>query len=302
MQQLPRPKEEDEADPIVVEYNNRIRAFFISDDNNLFIDDDYASLEPMVFAHVSGDEGLKDIFRNGWDFYSTIAIKTEKLDQYSPDKKAENFLRKLAPKVRNKAKAYSLGIPYGMGDYALGKTLDIPKKEAKLLVEGYLNGFPKLREWMDRSRLDAKTQGYVKTQVGRIRHLPKVKAIHEKIGDAMLDFNAKRQLEFTHGKDKVKAIARDYTNGLNNACNVQIQGLAASIVNRAALAINREFTARNINGWVCAQIHDQLVMEVEESRAKEAAEIVQDKMENTTKLDIDLIATPQLCHNLRDGH
>jgi DNA polymerase-1 len=189
-----------------------------------------------------------------------------------------------------------------MGDYALGKTLDIPKKEAKLLVEGYLNGFPKLREWMDKSRLDAKTQGYVKTQVGRIRHLPKVKAIHEKIGDAMLDFNAKRQLEFIHGKDKVKAIARDYTNGLNNACNVQIQGLAASIVNRAALAINREFAARNINGWVCAQIHDQLVMEVEQSRAKEAAEIVQDKMENTTKLDIDLIATPQLCHNLRDGH
>jgi DNA polymerase I-like protein with 3'-5' exonuclease and polymerase domains len=302
MQQLPRPKEEDEADPIIVEYNNRIRAFFIAENSNVFIDDDYASLEPMVFSHVSGDQGLMDIFRNGWDFYSTIAIKTEKLNQYSPDKKADNFLRKLAPKVRNKAKAYSLGIPYGMGDYALGKTLDIPKKDAKVLVDGYLDGFPKLREWMDRSRLQAKTDGYVKTQVGRIRHLPKVKAIYESIGDAMLDFNKKRQLEFSYGKEKVTSIARDYKNGLNGACNVQIQGLAASIVNRAALAINRELAKRGITGWVCAQIHDQLLIEVEESRSVEAAEIVQDKMENTTKLDIDLIAIPQITVNMRDGH
>jgi len=301
-QQLPRPKEEGDDDPIVIEYNNLIRAFFIPDEHNIFIDCDYESLEPHTFAHVSGDEGLKDIFRNGWDFYSTIAIKTEKLNQYSPDKKAPNYLRKLDPKLRNKAKAYSLGIPYGMGAYALGMNLGIATKEAKKLVEGYLNGFPQLKEWMDSSKAQAKAVGFVKTQVGRVRHLPKVKAIYDKIGDDLLDWNIKKEMEYQYGVDKVKSLSRDYINGLNNSCNVQIQGLAASIVNRAALAINRKFRELNIRGWVCAQIHDQLVIEVDHDIAEDAAKIVQDCMENTTKLSIALKAPPSLAKNLRDGH
>jgi DNA polymerase I-like protein with 3'-5' exonuclease and polymerase domains len=301
-QQLPRPKEEGDDEPIVIEYNNLIRAFFIPEEHNIFVDCDYESLEPHTFAHVSGDEGLKDIFRNNWDFYSTIAIKTEGLNQYSPDKKAPNFLRKLEPKLRNKAKAYALGIPYGMGAYALGMTLGIPTKDAKKLVDGYLNGFPELKKWMERSKKQAKEKGFVKTQVGRIRHLSKVKAIYDKIGDDLLDWNIKKEMERQYGVDQIKNLSRDYINGLNNSCNVQIQGLAASIVNRAALAINRKFKELNINGWVCAQIHDQLVIEVDHDRSEEAARIVQDCMENTTKLSIDLKAPPALAVNLRDGH
>ena len=301
-QQLPRPKEEGDDEAIVIEYNNLIRAFFVPGGHNIFVDCDYESLEPHTFAHVSGDEGLKDIFRNNWDFYSTIAIKTERLTQYSPDKKAPNFLRKLDPKLRNKAKAYALGIPYGMGAYALGMTLGIATKEAKKLVDGYLNGFPELKKWMETSKKQAKEQGFVKTQVGRIRHLPKVKAIYDKIGDDLLDWNIKKEMERQYGVDKIKSLSRDYINGLNNSCNVQIQGLAASIVNRAALAINRKFKELGINGWVCAQIHDQLVIEVDHDRSEEAARIVQDLMENTTKLSIDLKAPPTLAINLRDGH
>lgn len=301
-QQLPRPKEEGDDDPVVIEYNNLVRAFLISDKDSVFIDDDYSSLEPSVFAHVSGDEGLMDIFKNGWDFYSTIAIKTEGYTDYSPDKKADNFLRKHLPKVRNKAKAYALGIPYGMSPYALGMTLEIPTKEAKKLVDGYLNGFPELKKWMEKSRKQAKELGYVKTQVGRIRHLHKVKAIYERLGDALLDWNIKKELEQQYGVDKIKNLDRDYRNGLNNSCNFQIQSLAASIVNRAALAINREFKKCHIKGQVICQIHDQLVIEVEEARAEEAAKIVQDKMENTTKLNVPLYAVPQITHNMRDGH
>jgi DNA polymerase I-like protein with 3'-5' exonuclease and polymerase domains len=301
-QQLPRPKEEGDDEPIVIEYNNLIRAFFIHEEGNIFVDCDYESLEPHTFAHVSGDEGLKDIFRNNWDFYSTIAIKTEGLNQYSPDKKAPNFLRKLEPKLRNKAKAYALGIPYGMGAYALGMNLGIPTKDAKKLVDGYLNGFPELKKWMEKSKKQAKEKGYVSTQVGRIRHLPKVKAIYDKIGDDLLDWNIKKEMERQYGVDQIKNLSRDYINGLNNSCNVQIQGLAASIVNRAALAINRKFQELGIRGWVCAQIHDQLVIEVDNARSEEAAKIVQDLMENTTKLSIALKAPPALAHNLRDGH
>jgi DNA polymerase I-like protein with 3'-5' exonuclease and polymerase domains len=301
-QQLPRPKEEGDDDPVIIEYTNLVRAFFIPKEGNIFVDCDYESLEPHVFAHVSGDDGLKDIFRNNWDFYSTIAIKTEGLNQYSGDKKADNFLRKHAPKKRNTAKAYALGIPYGMGAYALGKNINVTTKEADKLVKGYLSGFPELDKWMKRSEMEAKTLGYVKTQVGRVRHLPKVKAIYETMGDNLLDWNFKRKLEYEFGKDQVKNLSRDFVNGLNNAKNVQIQGLSASIVNRAAMEINREFKKRGIAGWVCAQIHDQIVCEVPKENADEAAKIVQDKMENTTKLSIALKAPPMIAHNLRDGH
>jgi len=302
MQQLPRPKEEGDDDEVVLHYNNLVRAFLVPEKDCVFIDCDYESLEPHVFAHVSGDEGLKDIFRNNWDFYSTISIKTEKLEQYSPDKKAENYLRKVAPAVRNKAKAYALGIPYGMGAYALGKNINVSTKEAKTLVDGYLNGFPGLKKWMQNSEHQAKTEGFVKTQVGRIRHLKKVKKIYENIGDAILDWNVKKDLEKQFGVAEVKNVSRDYVNGLNNAKNYQIQSLAASIVNRAAIAINRAFSELGIRGHVIAQIHDQLVVQVEESRSKEAAKIVQDKMENTTKLSIALKAPPAIAHNMRDGH
>ena len=294
-QQLPRPKEEGEDDPIVIEYTNLVRAFFISDTGNSFVDCDYESLEPHVFAHVSGDEGLKDIFRNNWDFYSTIAIKTEKLHQYSADKKADNFLRKLAPSLRNKAKAYALGIPYGMGAYALGMNLGIPQKQAQTLVDGYLNGFPALKQWMEDSKRQAQTVGYVKTQVGRVRHLAKVKKIYDSLGDGITDWQVRNMLSKQYGKEKVTNIYRDYVNGVNNSRNVQIQGLSASIVNRAAIAINRELKKRGIIGWVCAQIHDQIVTEVPEQYAEECMKIVQDCMENTTKISIKLKAPRQAC-------
>lgn len=301
-QQLPRPKEEGDDDPTVVEYNNMIRAFFVPKEGNVFIDCDYSSLEPRVFSHVSSDEGLYEIFFKDYDFYSTIAIKTEKLHQYSPDPKDSNFLKKVAPAMRNKAKAYSLGIPYGQGAYALGKLIDVPTKEAQKLVDSYLDGFPNLKKWMTESRLFAKENGYIKNQVGRIRHLPKLKKLYEAFGDSLQDYNFKKQIERQYGQDKAKTMIGVWKAGINSSVNYQIQSLAASIVNRAAISINREFKKRGINGWVCLQVHDQLVMDVEESRAEEAAEIVQDKMENAMKLNVPLVAQPQIAKNLKEGH
>lgn len=301
-QQLPRPIEEGTENEDVIYFNNIIRAFMISTEGRIFIDDDYESLEPHVFAHVSTDEKLRDIFRKGHDFYSTIAIQTEGLYEYSADKKAENYLGKLAKSIRQNAKAYSLGIPYGMSAYALAMALEIPKDEAKRLHEGYLGGFPDLAQWMESSEEMAKNLGYVVTMTGRKRHLSKVKDLYERFGDKLLDFKSKRMLEFRYGPEQVKQWAMDYKNGLNNAKNFQIQGLSASIVNRAAIAVTRRFKAAGIDGWVCAQIHDQLIFDVPENRKEEAAAIVQDCMENTTKISIALKAKPSFAHNWKEGH
>lgn len=303
MQQLPRRKEDGEAHPIVLKYNNIVRAFLIARDGYSFIDDDYSSLEPRVFAHVANDPNLKKIFNEGLDFYSHIAIQTEKLEGVSAHPKDSNFLKKIQPSKRQSAKAYSLGIPYGLGAYALGKTLDIPTKKAESLVNGYLEGFPELSKWMDNSKIFVKSNGYINIQTGRRRHLPKVKKIYDTLGESILDWNVRKDLESKFGKEKVDRLYLDYKNGVNNSLNVQIQSLSASIVNRAALAINRKFKDMGIDGLVVAQVHDQLICEVLEKDVESSMEIVQYCMENTTKLDgVELIAVPEVAKNMAEGH
>lgn len=303
LQQLPRPKEDGEAAEIIIKYTNQIRAFFISDPEYTFIDCDYESLEPHLFASISDDKNLQEIFNTGYDFYSYVAIKTEKLEGVSADKKAPNFLKKVDSVKRNKAKAYSLGIAYGMSPYALAMSLGVPQKEGEQLHAAYLEGFPGVANWIKTSREFVKANGYIKNAVGRIRHLPVVKELYDAMGDKIMDWRVRKDLEQEYGKEAVMNLYRDYRNGLNNVLNFQIQSYAASVVNRAALAINREFKKRGWDGQVVAQIHDQLVILVHESIAKEAAQVVKHLMETTTQPSgITLKAPPELAHNLRDGH
>jgi DNA polymerase I-like protein with 3'-5' exonuclease and polymerase domains len=302
MQQLNRPKEEGELDPIVLAYNNIIRKFFISEEDRVFIDNDYESLEPHVFAHVSGDEGLRNIFRKGHDFYSTIAIATEGLYELSADKKAENYLGKVNKPLRQKAKAYSLGVPYGMKGYALGMTLGVSTEEAEELIDNYLSGFPELKQWMSNSEDMANHHGYVISEVGRKRHLPKVKKLYRIHKNKLLDYKYRAKLNKRYGKEEVLSMYRDYKNGINNAKNFQIQSLSASIVNMAAIEINKELDKRGIDGWVALQIHDQLVVNVPKKDKEECREIVQDIMENNYKLSLDLKAPAEVAVNLAEGH
>ena len=302
-QQLPKPLEEGQDAPILMKYINIVRAFLVAGKGRKVIDADYESLEPHCFASVSGDKGLQEIFEKNWDFYSTVAIKTEKLEGVSADKAADNYLKKVDPVKRNTAKAYSLGIAYGMEAYALGRTLDVDQKTAQELVNGYLDGFPQLKEWRERSREQVKTNGFIKNYVGRVRHLPRVKKTYAKFGDRMMDWRFRKELEVTYGKDQVMKAYRDYRNGLNNCLNFQLQSLAAAVVNRAALAINRKAEELGIDAKVQAQVHDQLIINVREDQAEEFAPIVQELMESTTKLPgVTLKAPPEIAENWKEGH
>lgn len=301
-QQLPRPKEEGELSPLVLKYNNAIRKFFIAGTGRKFVDCDYESLEPHVFAHVSEEEGIKDIFRKGHDFYSTIAIATEDLINVSADKKADNYLGKIDSVRRQNAKAYALGVPYGMRGYALGKTLDIPTEEADELVENYLGAYPSLKKWIDKTKKTVRSTGSISTQVGRVRHLPKVKELYRKHKDKLLDYKYRNKIGAKIGHDVVKEMYRDYKNGENNSINFQIQSLSASIVNRAAIAINRHFKGVGIDAWCCAQIHDQLIVNIPAKDMDKHAKKVQELMENTTKLSLKLKAPAEIGDNWHDAH
>ena len=319
-QQLPKPMEDEQDVPLVVHYNRLVRQFLIAGPGYKFVDADYESLEPHCFAFVSGDEGLRDIFRNGWDFYSTIAIKTEKLEEnkakypngVSPDKKSPVFLKKIDPVKRNMAKGYALGVPYGMTGFALGKRLGVSTKEGQALVDGYLGGFPQLKEWYNGTRQKLYKDGYIKNYVGRIRHLKRGKEIYDMFGEQILNSKFReglvKKLEETgmdhHVAEKeVLMVYMDFKNARNNALNYQLQSLGADIVNRAALAVTRKAKELGIDATVVMQVHDQIVLRCEESRAEELKPWMEKLMAETTILPgVDLVAPAEIGNNLAETH
>lgn len=314
LMQLPRPIEvepEDYHDKLVYKYTNMMRKFFISGEKHVFIDSDYESLEPHVFAHVSGDEGLRDIFRNGHDFYSTIAIATEGLQGVSADKQADNYLGRINKGLRQKAKAYSLGIPYGMEAFLLSKTLDIGQKEAERLIEQYLNAYPKLKKWMEESNKRCKDTGIIRSQAGRIRHMKLACGIFYSEREALFTENGelldslelwKKFNEQPKRYQQIKWKRKQMKNFLNNAKNFQIQSLAASITNRACIAISRELKRQGCPGYICCQIHDQIIVRVPKNEAEKWRKIVQYLMENTYRISLDLKAPAEIGVDFYEAH
>lgn len=304
LQQLPRPKEDGELNPIVLKYVNMIRKFFIAGHGCKFIDSDYESLEPHVFAHVSGDQLLKDIFLKGHDFYSTIAINTESLKGVSADKKAADYLGKVNSIKRQNAKPYALGVPYGMEDFALSLTLGIDQKKAKKLIDGYLNGFPDLKIWMEWSNNQIVTKGAIRSEAGRVRHHKKAPAIWHAHSSYILDSLRLWKMFHENPKkyDQMKYLRKVLKNALDNGKNFQIQSLSASIVNRACIKIMRELKRRGIKGYVCAQIHDQIIVRVPEQHSEQLRKTVQFIMENAYKISIPLKAPAEIGNNFYDAH
>lgn len=305
MQQLSRPLDEDSTeDSRIIRYTNILRALFIAPAGFKYLDDDYESLEPRVFADDAADSALVKIFTDNLDMYSVVAIGAEKLEGVSADKKAPNFLKNLMPEKRQNAKAYALGIRYGMKDFKLAKTLDIEPKDAQIIIDNYFKSFPGLKLAMDKYSKEVKTTGRVTSKFGRVRHLPRVQEIKNQFGDGILDF--KNLINIAKTKyiplNDLKDIRKEYNNLLNNALNFPIQSAAASIVNRAMIAMSIEFKKHNLNAWVSLQIHDQVVVTCAEKDLDRAKEIMQYCMENTNTLLMPLIAIPEVASNLKEGH
>jgi len=299
-QQLPRPMEVGQDSEVVLKYNNRIRKFFIPSPGNKMIICDQSSLEPRVFASVSGDPDLIKVFTDNEDLYSRIAIQVFKLEGVSANKGDDNFLKKVYPELRQRSKAIALAIPYGATNFQLSKSLDISMDEADDLINSYLGSFPKLKDWMDSSKEQAQEKGFVSTKLGRVCHLPMVKDLFSIYGDKLLDFKYRARINKRKGKEEVKSMYLDYKGGVNRSRNFQIQGLAASIMNRSGIEIMRDF--ERINGRALFQIHDEYVFEVEDEFVDEALEIIQRNMETAVRIDTPLIAIPEIATNFGDGH
>jgi DNA polymerase I-like protein with 3'-5' exonuclease and polymerase domains len=295
LQNLPSIKGEDsDVSPLVKKYANMIREGLISKKNFSLIAADFSQLEPSCFAAVSGDLKLQQVFHNGYDLYSQIAIDVEGITDASADKKSPLYLKDKYPALRNKFKAVALAIPYGSEAGQVSRMLGIDYKEATEVINNYLNAYPGLKSYMNRCNYSAKTLGFVKTKFGRIRHLAKVKQTYSIYKDQILE----RKFAKSRGLEKVRS---EYKNLLNNAKNFCIQSLAAHIINRAMIAISREFKKNNIDGHIVLTIHDEVVCEVSDLQIDLAKNIIRDCMENTTKIEVPLYAKPVVAKNLAEA-
>ena len=250
--------------PVRDEMGRRIRRAFVpSDDDHLLLSVDYSQVELRLMAHLSGDEALISAFANGEDVHaSTAALLFGKpISEVTPDE-------------RRKAKTANFGIIYGISPFGLSQRLDIPRAEAKEIIEGYFASYPKVKEYMDRVVMNAKNEGYVTTIFGRRRYLNDITSHN--------------------------AIARGLAE--RNAINAPIQGSAADVMKIAMAGVARRFREEGIRSKVILQVHDELVVDMLRTEQERVVRIVVDEMESAAALRVKLVADAGTGENWLEAH
>jgi DNA polymerase-1 len=293
LQQLPRPIHDG---TLVGKYTSVIRKFIIPRVGAKLIGADYEQLEPTIFSHTSGDLALQEIFTSGKDFYSEIAIRTERIKGVSSDKSAQNYLGAVNKQARQTAKVYALGIPYGLTGYKLQFELGVTNEQGDNLVKAYLDAFPALARWMEVSKDQARYEGYVSSEAGRVRHMPRCKELFSRYG-ARLGDSLQLWKDFNKDPERyaaAKLAHKEYKNLCNNSINFKVQSLAASIMNRASIAIVRKLASEQLKAVLVLQIHDELVLDVPDNEIEQVSAIIKSTMETIYPLSVPLRVTPQI--------
>ncbi len=250
--------------PVRDDMGRRIREAFVpSDSDHVLLSADYSQVELRLMAHLSGDEQLVDAFKQGADIHSATAAKLyhKSIEEVTSDE-------------RRKAKTANFGIIYGISAFGLSQRLDIPRGEAKELIEGYFATYPQVKEYMDRAIAEAKERGYVVTAFGRRRYL--------------------------HDITSRNAVARGVAE--RNAINAPIQGSAADIMKLAMIEIHRRFLNEGIESKMILQVHDEVVVDTLRSELDRVKQIVQESMESVALLRVPLISDAGVGENWLEAH
>lgn len=291
----------------------RIKKGFVAPAGYKVVAADFSSLEPRIFAWVSGDEGLKKVYWDELDLYSQIAIDVFGLDEYSASPNDKNYLKEVNPDMRDLVKVFTLAVPYGAGPGRIAKAMNKDYQDAKDIIEDYLDSYPNLREYMETTEEDAFELGVVYTKFGRVRHLPEAKELFDEWGwDIFKKKSKKRQRYFIlkegmNAEDAKEASTKLYLkfrNLMNNAKNFPIQGTAAHVTNASLIYLSELFEENDIDGWICLQIHDEIVTIVKEEQAELAADLLRESMENNwvaKEIDVAMIAEPLIADNFSEA-
>ena len=249
--------------PIRGEDGKEIRKAFIPEPGCLFFSADYSQIELRVMAHLSQDPQMIEVFREGKDLHAATAANIYK-------KPIEEVTRD----ERTKSKRANFGIIYGITVFGLAERLDIPRDEAKMLIDGYFETFPQVHDYMEKSKEIARQQGYVTTLFGRRRYLP--------------DINS------------ANSVVRGFAE--RNAINAPIQGTAADIIKVAMIHIFQRFKAEGIKSKMILQVHDELNFSVYPDEKEKVERIVLEEMQNAFHMSVPLVADSGFGENWLEAH
>ena len=249
--------------PIRGEDGKEIRKAFIPEPGCLFFSADYSQIELRVMAHLSKDKHMIEVFQKGKDLHAATAANIYKkpIEEVSRDE-------------RTKSKRANFGIIYGITVFGLAERLDIPREEAKMLIDGYFDTFPQVHDYMEKSKEVAREKGYVTTLFGRRRYLP--------------DINSQN------------AVVRGFAE--RNAINAPIQGTAADIIKVAMIHIFQRFKTEGIKSKMILQVHDELNFSVFPEEKEQVERIVLEEMQNAMSLDVPLVADSGFGKNWLEAH
>lgn len=249
--------------PIREDQGREIRKAFIADEGCIFFSADYSQIELRIMAHLSQDPNMVDAFNSGEDIHAATAAKIYKVP-----------ISEVTSDMRRKAKTANFGIIYGISVFGLAERLAIPRGEAKELIDGYFETYPKVKEYMDKSIAIAREKNYVETIFGRKRFLP--------------DINSRN------------ATVRGYAE--RNAINAPIQGSAADIIKVAMDRIFARIDRENVKSKMILQVHDELNFNVLGNELEQVQKIVIEEMENAYKLIVPLKADCGKGKNWLEAH
>ncbi|MDR1619700.1 MAG: DNA polymerase I [Clostridiales bacterium] len=237
--------------PVRTDMGREIRKAFIPGEGNVLIGADYSQIELRLLAHISGDETLTQAFLSGGDIHTKTAAEVFGVPE-----------DRVTPAQRSAAKAVNFGIVYGISDFGLAKNLGISRKQAGDYIETYLNRYPNVRAYMQKSVEDGKENGYVATLWGRRRDLPELKSGQ---------YNAR-------------------SFGERVAMNMPIQGSAADIIKIAMVRVDEALLKRRLKAKLVLQVHDELLLDAPPEEKDACMELVRDCMQNAMRLRVPLLA------------
>ncbi len=235
--------------PVRKEIGRNMRKFFVAEDGYTLLDADYSQIELRVLASVCGDRNMQEAFSEGRDIHTSTAAQVFDIP--------EDFV---TPEMRSAAKAVNFGIIYGIGAFSLSKDIGVTVAEAKRYIKNYLDNFPKVSEFMDKTVDDGIKNGYVTTLFGRRRYIPELSASNK-----VLQAFGKRA-----------------------AMNAPIQGAAADIIKIAMVRVYKKLREEKLDARLILQVHDELIIEAAEKDKERAEKILKDEMENAVKLAVPM--------------
>ncbi len=250
--------------PVRDELGRRIREAFIpSDDDHLLLSADYSQVELRLMAHLSADRSLLAAFEQGADIHAATAARL-----------FGKSLSEVTSEERRRAKTANFGIIYGISAFGLSQRLEISRKEAKEIIDGYFASYPEVKAYMENIVAKARTEGFVSTIFGRRRYLNDIAS-----GNAVARGLAER-----------------------NAVNAPIQGSAADIMKIAMINVHRRFVAEGIRSKVILQVHDELVIDLLRSEQEQVVRIVTEAMEQAASLKVRLVVDYGIGKNWLEAH